>query len=151
MRSPNYYYHAWFDTIGFELTTGRSFAEIIRRCYEDIKAHPDNYKYYKRKLDIAEYLDKHFISDRWSWEIRTIKESTHDRLSTVLEQLNQLLSDPAMMDFFENKLNDRDDVFIGRMAELSMLLNRVFKKYHSLRERYAESFSERFMKLTKSD
>jgi hypothetical protein len=148
---PKDYYHAWFDTIGFELATGRSFAEIIRRCHEDIAAYPDNSKYYKRKLDIAEYLDKHFISDRWSWEIRTIKESAEDKLSTVLDQLDQLLSDPATMDFFEKKLNDRDDVFIGRVAELSMLLNRVFEKHPDLRERYADSFSERFVKLSKSD
>jgi hypothetical protein len=148
---PKDYYHAWFDTIGFELTTGRSFTDIIRRCQEDMKAYPENYKYYKRKLDIAEYLDKNFISDRWSWEIRTIKESTEDKFRTVLEQLDQLLSDPARMDFFEKKLNDQDEVFIERVAELSMILDRVFEKHPGLRERYAESFRERFGKLTNSD
>ena len=148
---PKDYYHAWFDTIGFELATGRSFADIIRRCHEDMEADPERYKYYKRKLDIAEYLDRNFIPARWSWEIRTIKEPTEDKFSTALEQLDQLLSDPARMEFFEKKLNDRDDVFIERVAELSLLLDRVFQKHPGLRERYAESFRERFDKLTKSD
>ena len=54
-----------------------------------------------------------------------------------------------MMIFFENKIKDRDDVFIERVAELSMLLDTVFKKHPILRERYAESLKERFEKLRK--
>ena len=141
------YYHSWFDTIGFELATGLFFADIIRRCHEDMEASPQSYRYYERKLEIAEYLDKHFFSDRWSWEIRTINESTEDKFSTVLAQLDQLLSE--RMEFFENKRKDRDDVFIGRIAELSLLLDTVFKKHPILRDRYAESFKERFEKRTK--
>ena len=121
----NDYYHSWFDAIGFELAAGRSFADIIRRCHEDMEASPQRYRYYERELEIAEYLDKHFFSDRWSWEIRTMKE------------------------FFENKRKDGDDVFIERISELSLLLDTVFKKHPSLRERYAESLKERFEKLTK--
>ena len=60
----NDYYHSWFDTIGFELATGTSFADIIRRCHEDMEASPQSYRYYEHKLAIAEYLDKHFVSDR---------------------------------------------------------------------------------------
>src|SRR5262245_55487713 len=146
---PKDYYHAWFDTIGFELATGRSFADIITRCHEDMEAYPHSYKYYERKLEIAKYLDKHFISDRWSWEIGTIKEPTEDKLRTVLEQLDQLLLDPKSMELFEKKLNDGDDVFIERIAELSLLLETVFDKHQSLRERYAESFKQRFWNLTK--
>ncbi len=143
----NDYYHSWFDTIGFELGTGRSFADIIRQCHEDMEASPLSYRYYEHKLEIAEYLDKHFVSDRWSWEIRTIKESTDDKFSTVLAQLCQLLSE--RMEFFENKIKDGDDVFIERVAELSMLLDTVFKKHPILRKRYAESLKEQFDKLRK--
>jgi len=53
------YYHSWFDTIGFELGTGRSFADIIRQCHEDMEASPLSYRYHERKLKIAEYLDSH--------------------------------------------------------------------------------------------
>jgi hypothetical protein len=143
----NDYYHSWFDTIGFELATGTSFADIIRRCHEDMEASPQSYRYYERKLEIAEYLDKHFLSDRWSWEIRTIKESAEDKFSTVLAQLDQLLSEK--MEFLENKRKDGDNVFIERIAELSLLLDTIFKKYPIPRERYAESLKERFEKLTK--
>jgi len=143
----NDYYHSWFDTIGFELATGTSFADIIRRCHEDMEASPQSYRYYERKLEIAEYLDKHFLSDRWSWEIRTIKESAEDKCSTVLAQLDQLLSEK--MEFLENKRKDGDNVFIERIAELSLLLDTIFKKYPIPRERYAESLKERFEKLTK--
>ncbi len=143
----NDYYHSWFDTIGFELGTGRSFADIIRQCHEDMEASPLSYRYYERKLEIAEYLDKHFVSDRWSWEIRTIQDSTEDKFSTVLAQLDQLLSE--RIEFFENKIKDGDDVFIERVAELSMLLDTVFNKHPILRERYAESLKERFDKLRK--
>jgi hypothetical protein len=139
------YYHSWFDTIGFELATGISFPDIITRCYEDMEASPESYRYYERKREIAEYLDEHFISDRWSWEIRTIEESTEDKFSTILAQLDQLLSE--RMEFFENKLKDGDDVFIGRVAELSLLVDTVFKKHPILRERYAESLKELFGKL----
>jgi hypothetical protein len=143
----NDYYHSWFDTIGFELAAGRSFADIIRRCHEDMEASPQRYRYYERELEIAEYLDKHFFSDRWSWEIRTMKESAEDKFSTVLAQLDQLLSE--RMELFENKRKDGDDVFIERISELSLLLDTVFKKHPILRERYAESLKERFEKLTK--
>ena len=143
----NDYYHSWFDTIGFELATGTSFADIIRLCHEDMEASPQSYRYYERKLEIAEYLDKHFLSDRWSWEIRTIKESAEDKFSTVLAQLDQLLSEK--MEFLENKRKDGDNVFIERIAELSLLLDTIFKKYPIPRERYAESLKERFEKLTK--
>ena len=143
----NDYYHSWFDTIGFELATGTSFADIIRRCHEDMEASPQSYRYYERKLEIAEYLDKHFLSDRWSWEIRTIKESAEDKFSTVLAQLDQLLSEK--MEFLENKRKDGDNVFIERIAELSLLLDTIFKKYPIPRERYAESLKKRFEKLTK--
>jgi len=143
----NDYYHSWFDTIGFELATGTSFADIIRRCHEDMEASPQSYRYYERKLEIAEYLDKHFLSDRWSWEIRTIKESAEDKFSTALAQLDQLLSEK--MEFLENKRKDGDNGFIERIAELSLLLDTIFKKYPIPRERYAESLKERFEKLTK--
>ena len=112
-----------------------------------MEASPLSYRYYEHKLEIAEYLDKHFVSDRWSWEIRTIKESTEDKCSILLAQLDQLLSE--RMIFFENKIKDGDDVFIERVAELSMLLDTVFKKHPILRERYAESLKERFEKLRK--
>jgi len=147
----NDYYHGWFDTIGFELTTGRSFTDIIRRCHEDMEAYPESYRYYARKLEIAEYLDTHFIADRWSWEIRTLNESTEDKFKTALEQLDELLSDPEKMEFFEQKLKDRDEGFIERVAELSLLLDMVFKRRPGLRERYAESFKERFEKLSRRD
>jgi hypothetical protein len=148
---PKDYYHAWFDTIGFELTTGRSFADVIRRCHEDIEAYPESYKYYERKLEIAEYLDKHFISHRWSWEIRTIKESTEDKLGIALAQLDQLLSDPETIRYFDKKLTSQDGVLIERLAELSMLLDTLFKRHPGHRERYAKNFKERFDKLTRSD
>jgi hypothetical protein len=45
------YYHSWFDTIGFELATGSSFADIIRRCHEDMEASPQSYRYHERKLE----------------------------------------------------------------------------------------------------
>jgi hypothetical protein len=142
------FYYSWFDTIGFALTTGSSFADIIRRCHEDMEASPESYRYYERKLEIAEYLDKHFISDRWSWEISTIKESTEDnKFSKILAQLDQLLSE--RMEFFENKLKGGDDVFIGRVAELSLLVDTVLEKHPILRERYAEALKRRFEKLTK--
>ena len=142
------YYHHWFDTIGFGLATGMSFADIIRRCHEDMEASAESYRYYERKLEIAEYLDKHFISDRWSWEISTIKESTEDnKFSKILAQLDQLLSE--RMEFFENKLKGGDDVFIGRVAELSLLVDTVLEKHPILRERYAEALKRRFEKLTK--
>ena len=148
---PHDYYHSWFDTIGFELTSGMSFADIIRRCHEDMDARPDSYKYYKRKLEIAEYLDKHFISDRWSWEIKTINESTEDRLSTVLSQLDKLLSNAETMRYIESKINEQDNAFIERVAEISLLLETLFNKYPGLRERYAEHFKERFETLSKRD
>jgi hypothetical protein len=75
-----------------------------------------------------------------------MKESTEDKFSTVLAQLDQLLSE--RMEFVENKLKDRYDVFIKRIAELTLLLDTVLKKHHILRERYAESFKERFEKIT---
>ena len=144
---PSDYYHSWFDTIGFDLASGRSFAEIIRRCHDDMEASPQSYRYYERKLEIAEYLDKHFIPDRWSWEIRTIKESTEEECNTVLAQLGQLLSDPGMIEFFAKKLKDRDGIFIERIAELSLLIDAVFDKHPGLREGYGELFKERFDKL----
>jgi hypothetical protein len=145
---PQDYYHLWFDTIGSELASGSSFADIIRGCRQDMSEYPENYRYFERKLEIAEYLDKHFISDRWSWQINTIKEPTEDRLSNVLAQLDQLLSGPEVMQLFEKKLKDQDDVFVARVAELSLLLDIVFKKHPGLRERYAEQFKERFANLT---
>jgi len=148
---PHDYYHSWFDTIGFELTSGMSFADIIRRCHDDMDAHPLSYKYYKRKLEVAEYLDAHFISDRWSWEIKTINESTEDKLSTVIAQLDKLLSDAEMMRYIESKLNENDNAFIERVAEISLLLETLFNKYPGLRERHAEHFKERLDGLTKRD
>ncbi|HKD24881.1 MAG TPA: hypothetical protein VKC66_03040 [Xanthobacteraceae bacterium] len=144
---PNDYYHSWFDTIGFDLASGKSFAEIIRQCHDDMKASPQGYRY--NKLEIAEYLDKHFIPHRWSWEIKTMKESTEEKFGTVLAQLDQLLSDQERIEFFEKKIKDQDGVFIERLAELSLLLDTVFKKHPGLRERYAELFKDRFEKLNR--
>jgi hypothetical protein len=59
------------------------------------------------------------------------------------------LSDPERMEFFEKKLQDQDDGFIERIAELSLLLETVFEKHPGLRERYAESFKDRVEKLNK--
>ena len=112
---------------------------------------PEKYRYYERKLEIAKYLDKHFISDRWSWAIRTIKEPTEDKLNTLMAQLDKLLSDPEMMRYLETKLTDQDSAAVERVAELSLLLDTLFNKYPGLKERYAEQFKERVDKLTNRD
>lgn len=54
-----------------------------------------------------------------------------------------------MKEFCEKKLQDQDDGFIERIAELSLLLETVFEKHPGLRERYAESFKDRVEKLNK--
>ena len=148
---PDDYYHLWFDTIGSELTSGSSFSDIIKGCHRDMAEYPEKYRYYERKLEIAKYLDKHFISDRWSWAIRTIKEPTEDKLNTLMAQLDKLLSDPEMMRYLETKLTDQDSAAVERVAELSLLLDTLFNKYPGLKERYAEQFKERVDKLTNRD
>ena len=57
---------SWYDTIGLALALGRTFDDIIKECHENIEQHPDDTKYYLRKLEIAKYLSDSYTSDAWA-------------------------------------------------------------------------------------
>ncbi len=69
--NPGKYYHQWADTIGLALAAGQSFDEIIRDCKDGIEAqskiaNQDGISYWTTKLKVAEYLNRHYISNAWA-------------------------------------------------------------------------------------
>ncbi len=63
---PGHWLWSWDNTIGLALSLGRSFDHIIRECHTNLAAYPEDMKYYIRKLEMAEYLNQHFVSDAWA-------------------------------------------------------------------------------------
>jgi hypothetical protein len=59
------YYYSWVDTIGLALSIGQAFDDIVKDCHADIGEYPADMGYYKRKLEIAKYLNEHCVPDAW--------------------------------------------------------------------------------------
>src|SRR5258706_12774038 len=62
---PDHWLWSWFDTIGLALSLGLRFDDIIKECHTNLAEYPEDMKYYNRKLQMAEYLNQHFVSDAW--------------------------------------------------------------------------------------
>ena len=63
---PGQWLWSWYTTVGLALSLGRSFTDIIQECQSNMGEYPEDVRYYRRKLSIAEYLNDHFVSDAWT-------------------------------------------------------------------------------------
>ena len=68
---PDHWLWSWYNTIGLRLALGRTFTDIIQECHSNIIEYPEDMKYYIRKLEIAEYLNQHFVPEAWAEVGRT--------------------------------------------------------------------------------
>lgn len=62
--SPKYYYHGWYDSIGFRLAIGKTFAEI-RNDFRNGMSKPEGEHYYGLMLKILEYLIANYEPNAW--------------------------------------------------------------------------------------
>jgi len=61
VTSHNITYHAsWYDIIGFDLATSKSFQEIIAK-FKAIETD----KHLEHLIEIAKWLDEHYVSNHW--------------------------------------------------------------------------------------
>ena len=66
VSDPNDYYLNWIETIGLMLALGKTLEQVVNDCHELMAEYPDSRSYYKRKAEIAEYLDQQFVPDGWA-------------------------------------------------------------------------------------
>ena len=63
----NKWYHGWYDSIGFRLALGKTFAEINAEYDATIDKYKDqeDVSYWRRMKEIAEFLDTNYTTDAW--------------------------------------------------------------------------------------
>lgn len=63
---PTKWYHYWYDTIGFDLACGGTFAKMRAKLIEQISEDDPESEWDKRTLEIVDWLDANFESDAWA-------------------------------------------------------------------------------------
>ena len=64
-----HWFAGWYQSIGFSLALGQTFAEIREDFERDAQEDPEP-QWYRTQIAIVDYLESHYTSDAWvesSW------------------------------------------------------------------------------------